>query len=293
MFQYYFQIVDLVICIQSPFLFDDFYELNEFRIQHVQDVKTDIVYKLRILPEDWKIQGKLLQNIRKSCIYEYENEYHRYFFWNVHTDKKYILLTHEKNDFRQFNLYIQKESIQELLREFHFPPLMSMEQVLLQYDTFQLHASVIDWNGNGILFTAPSGTGKSTQADLWRKYEKAAIVNGDKSMIRKKMNQYLAYGSPYAGTSGIYKNISVPIRAIVVLSQAPENRIERLNGMNAFTKIYRESTVSSWDQEYVSKFTNLLVDLIQKIPVFHLACRPDEEAVKLLKETLIVENFIK
>lgn len=291
MFQYYFQIVDLIICIQSPFLFNDFYELNEFQIQHVQDVKADIVYKLQILPEDWKIQGKLIQNIRKSCIYEYEEEYHRYFFWNVHTDKKYILLTHAKNDFRQFNLYIQKESIRELLREFHFPPLMSMEQVLLQYDTFQLHASVIEWNGNGILFTAPSGTGKSTQADLWRKYENATIVNGDKSMIRKKGNHYFVYGSPYAGTSGIYTNISVPIRAIVLLSQAPENKIECLNGMDAFTKIYKESTVSSWDQEYVLKFTSLLIELIQKIPVFHLACRPDVDAVNLLKETLLTESL--
>lgn len=284
---YYFQIVDLLICIQSPFVFDNFYELNEFQIQNAEKRREDILYKLQILPEDWEIRGRIIQNIRRSCVYELENEYHRYFFWNIHTDKKYIVLAHKKNNFKDFDLYIQRESIQELLKEFHFPPLMSMEQVLLQYDTFQLHASVIDWNGNGILFTAPSGIGKSTQADLWRIHEKATVINGDKGMIRRKGNSFWVYGSPYAGTSKIYTNFSVPIRAIVVLSQALENHIEQLDEISAFVKIYRESTVSSWDAEYVSKFTNLLVDLIHEIPIFHLSCRPDVDAVNLLKETLL------
>ena len=86
--------------------------------------------------------------------------------------------------------------------------LKNIEQVLNSYNTFLLHSSFIKWKDKAILFTAPSGTGKSTQADLWEKYENAEIINGDRSGIRKMDGKWTAYGLPIAGSSGIYKNIS-------------------------------------------------------------------------------------
>ena len=61
-----------------------------------------------------------------------------------------------------------------------------MELVFIINQGFQLHASVINWKDKGILFSAPSGTGKSTQADLWKKYEGAKVINGDRALIRKR-----------------------------------------------------------------------------------------------------------
>lgn len=163
---------------------------------------------------------------------------------------------------------------------------MAIERVMLFNNIFQLHASIVQKNGKGILFTAPSGTGKSTQAELWEKYENAMIINGDKAMIRKTDETFLACGSPYAGTSKIYKDISVPICSIIVLSQAAENKLERLPKAEAFRKIYKEAAVNAWNAEFLTRLTDLIHELISVVPVYHLACRPDIGAVEILKNEL-------
>lgn len=61
--------------------------------------------------------------------------------------------------------------------------------------------------------------GKSTQADLWNKYEGCEIINGDRSAITKKDGVWNAYGLPFAGSSRIYKNVKNPIRCVVVLNK--------------------------------------------------------------------------
>ena len=161
-----------------------------------------------------------------------------------------------------------------------------MERVLNDISGIMLHSAVVDWNGRGILFTGPSGIGKSTQASLWEKYENARILNGDRSGIRKKEGQFHAYGLPYAGSSNIYINQSVPIHAIVVLQQAKENRIIQLRQIEAFTKIYGESTIIPWDTEFVEKHSNIIQESVSQVPVYLLQCRPDLEAVTVLKEKI-------
>lgn len=78
------------------------------------------------------------------------------------------MLSYSKKDFSLFKIYLQKEYKDELLREFHISGMLAMELVFIINQGFQLHASVINWKDKGILFSAPSGTGKSTQADLWK-----------------------------------------------------------------------------------------------------------------------------
>ena len=286
MYHYNFRMVDLLIRVDSPFELHEFYEMTNYCVPETTDEPVAI-YEIQFLPTDHTIQGELISNERKSAIYDCGDRYDRYYFWRIHTEDQFILLSHRKDDLRNYTIYVQQEHLADLLREFHLSPFLSMEQMLLEHDIFQLHSSVIDWKGGGILFTAPSGTGKSTQAELWRKHEDVRIINGDKAMICKKDGSYRAYGSPYAGTSGIYTDLSVPIRAIVVLSQAPENRIERLGGAAAFRKLYRESTIPSWNQTFVEKISGILLDLMAHVPVYHLACRPDQEAVEVLKAELL------
>ncbi len=291
MYSYYFQFADLLIQINTQFLLTTFYEMDCYRVSNEEQKPVDAIYTLDVLPKDWKIRGVLLHESRKSKIYQINDEIHRYFFWNVHTEEKYIVLSYSKKDDSNFSIYIQEESIEEVLREFHFSGFMAMELILLKHQAFQLHSSVINWEGKGILFSAPSGTGKSTQADLWQKYESAMILNGDKALIRKIDEQYWVFGSPFAGTSGIYTNGCVPIQGIIVLTQAPENRIERLTHGRAFVKLYSESSVNTWNREFVLRFVDLLTDMVKSIPVYHLACLPDQGAVNLVKKTLFMEEY--
>ena len=170
--------------------------------------------------------------------------------------------------------------------------LMDLEATLLDFRTILLHASLIRWNGFGIIFSAPSGTGKSTQASLWEQHEGAEILNGDRAALRQIGGVWTAFGLPYAGTSGIYRNESVPLTAVVALRQAEENRIRRVVGMEAFRYLYPETMIHRWDADFEKRATDLLLRIMGDVPVYLLECRADREAVALLRDTMLKETAI-
>lgn len=163
---------------------------------------------------------------------------------------------------------------------------MSAEHLVLEADGVILHASFIEHDGKAILFTAPSGTGKSTQAELWAKHRGAEIINGDRAVIRLIDGKPYACGIPFAGSSTYCKNKTLHLEAIVFLGQAPSTSISRLTGISAFTRIWHECTVNTWNPEDVDKATGIVLDILSKVPVFHLTCTPDESAVTALEDAL-------
>ena len=163
---------------------------------------------------------------------------------------------------------------------------LSLEEMLLRQNACILHSSFIRHQGRGILFSAPSGTGKSTQADLWQKYMDAEILNGDRSILRKSNGRWTAYGLPFAGSSEIFRNESAPISAIVMLAQGPENRISPLSPAQAFRRILPEVTLHRWDSSFMNQGMDLIMSLLCDVPVFLLSCRPDKGAVDLLHQTI-------
>lgn len=286
MFYYDFEIAGLLLRVRSEFALREFHELSYYRVEHRPQRHPDAQYTIQALPEDWEICGLRILEDRQNAIYQWQGEEHRYYFWNIFSQERFILLRYRLDDPHDYTIYLQAEDLTRILPQFRLSALFSPERLLLHHSAFQLHASVISWNGNGILFTAPSGTGKSTQADLWKRLEGAQILNGDRAIIRNENDKFRVYGSPYAGSSGIYTNHSVPIRAIVALSQASENSLRPLTAVAAFNQLYRESTVRYWDPEFVDVFSNLLLSLIERVPIYHLACRPDAGAVAILKAEL-------
>ncbi len=164
--------------------------------------------------------------------------------------------------------------------------LMGFETVMLHFNALVLHSSFIRWHNSGILFSAPSGTGKSTQADLWNTYEGAEILNGDRAGLRRKNGIWHAYGLPIAGTSGIYRNECAPLKAIAVLRQASENSIRRLSAAEAFRGLYSEVLIHRWDPQFEAAASDLLLQIIDETPVFLLSCRPDRDAADLFRSEI-------
>ena len=169
--------------------------------------------------------------------------------------------------------------------------MIGMESLLLQQDGILLHASLVYWQDRGILFSAPSGTGKSTQAALWERFMGSRTLNGDRAGIRCINGAWKAFGMPFAGTSGIYRNESTPIAAIVVLAQSTQNGIRRLAPMEAVRKLLPECSCRRWDSCFMDRLLSLLLVLVQQVPVYHLECRPDREAVQLLHDTITKEEI--
>lgn len=163
---------------------------------------------------------------------------------------------------------------------------IGMENLLLQHSGLLLHASLINYAQKGIVFAGPSGVGKSTQAQLWQTHLGAEILNGDRAALRKTQTGWIAYGSPYAGTSGIYKNAYTPLAAIVVLRQGPANNLRPLHITEAFSCIWPELSLRRWDETLVSQAMELCEELLEDVPVYLLECLPDESAVSILKKGL-------
>ena len=172
---------------------------------------------------------------------------------------------------------------------FHFRYLwnsVSLSQLLLPYKVLLFHASYISHDGKAILFSAPCGTGKSTQAELWRVHKGAEIINGDKAGVSVDADGVNAHGLPFSGTSGICKNRSMPLKAIVLLGQAKENRIRRLNGAEAVMSLMSNVYLDFIAPEETLRCVDLLIELLKKVPVYRLDCTPDEQAVEKLASEL-------
>lgn len=162
---------------------------------------------------------------------------------------------------------------------------VSLAQLLLSANAFFIHSSFISVNGKAVLFSAPCGVGKSTQAALWEKYRGAEIINGDKAGILVEDGVY-ACGVPFCGTSGICKNKTFPLGAIVLLSQAETNSVRRLSGTEALQGIMSNIYLDFIAPYERLKCTDLIIELLSAVPVFSLGCTPDEDAVKALEEAL-------
>lgn len=163
---------------------------------------------------------------------------------------------------------------------------IAFEHLSLCAGALSLHASHIQKDGGAIAFTAPSGVGKSTQAALWERYRGAYIVNGDKTLLVKTRQGFVAAGLPYAGTSGICNNAAAPLRAVVVLEQGRENTLRRLHGAKAAVRLMTGVIRYPWHDEDAGRALELIAELVETTPVFLLRCLPDESSVRCLEEAL-------
>ena len=156
----------------------------------------------------------------------------------------------------------------------------------VQRHMIQLHSSLISNNGRGLMFLGPSGIGKTTQAELWNKYRDALIINGDIVFVQETEDGFLGWGTPWHGSSPYCENTSVPVHAMIVLKQAPENSIRELTGFEKVSEVSNSVFYPRWLENGMELCLETLDHLLSKIPVYELSCRPDEDAVRLVEETV-------
>ncbi len=285
MYSYYLNIAKLVLKIESPRILSFQSSVQPFETKESEE--PNVVYSMSF-EETMMVKKKIIYKGDFIAFLE-GDEIGR--TKGITTIKGIESVTLRKKDRDSFSIFLPKSLKEEkvLFKKINLMNYLAFEDVLINHQGFILHSSFISWQNNGILFTAPSGTGKSTQADLWKKYEDADIYNGDRTIIRKIEGKYYGFGSPYAGSSGIYRNESAPIKAIVVIEQGPDNVIRRLHGREAFLPLFRETLMNTWNKEYMEKMTDLLMDAVCQIPVYHLFCRPDQDAVNTVKNEILQE----
>ena len=167
--------------------------------------------------------------------------------------------------------------------------------------TVLFHASVVGYKGRGYMFLGSSGTGKSTHASLWlRAYPQtvheggmsanggAELVNDDNPVVRLADDgSAVVYGSPWSGKTPCYRNVSFPLGGIVVLGQAPPNKIRRLSGICAYAALVESISGKRWDKRIADGLHRTENWLASNVAMWHLECLPDEAAARLSNETIV------
>ena len=156
---------------------------------------------------------------------------------------------------------------------------------LLSCDTLLFHGSVIAVDGEGYLFTAKSGTGKSTHTRLWREYfgERAVMVNDDKPLLRITDSGVTVYGTPWDGKHRLSTNIAVPLKGICILTRNAKNHIEPVEPHAVYPLIVQQ-TNRSLSADGMKHTLSLIDRMLHVVPVYRLCCNMDIEVARVAYE---------
>lgn len=239
-----------------------------------------------MISKRYKIAGKVVEI---NSIYEDVHEYCSAYLTDESVD---YTVTIKQNDIDyefEFSKK-EKERNEELdicLKSEYLEKLAVYRKIadkMIDYNTILFHGSAIAVDGVAYLFTAKSGTGKSTHTRLWREYlgERAVMVNDDKPLIKIE-DEILVCGTPYNGKHKLGNNISVPLKSICILTRAKENYIEKITKQQAYTMILQQ-THRPKDLEKMKKTLELVDKLIDNVDLYLLGCNMDISAAKISYE---------
>lgn len=162
-----------------------------------------------------------------------------------------------------------------------------LSKKLLEYGVLALHGSALCMDGEAIVFTAKSGTGKSTHARLWRENfgDRVWMINDDKPMIRLENGKAIVYGTPWDGKHHLSRNASAPLKAIVKLEREAENHIEPLERADAFQLLMTHGVVTRRGPMKLSgeaklRAMALETALLDAAAFYRLGCNMDPDAAR-------------
>lgn len=159
---------------------------------------------------------------------------------------------------------------------------------LLAFDGSFLHASAIVLNGKAYLFSAPSGTGKSTHTEKWCRLFGAEYLNDDKPALRLVDGVWMAYGTPWSGKHDLSSPQGVPVGGIAFL-QRGENGIRRMNPAEALPRFMSQSLWQLQDKVSMERQLSLTDRILRQIPVWELTCRNDDDAARIAHAAMTKE----
>lgn len=261
-YSYNLQFYDLRFCIHSPIqlILPDCFRpfLRTEAVPEIPDCTINIVVSSTEERIDWQC----------GAVQRYHLE-----------DDKYITRVESSEHNGSFSLYFPERFADCFSQNVNWLLYFALERQVIHFGRIILHASAVIYQGQAYLFTAPSGTGKSTQAELWRRYYGAEVLNGDKVVLRDAGRKLIAYGGPVAGSSNIYVDKSAPVAAIIQLDKGTHNCITELTNRAAFLLLYSEAVKSDWDEEFNQRIIELIEQMPAKSKFIHFTCLPDRTAV--------------
>ena len=261
-----FKILDVCVSVDDNLIDDDKWKLFQFKVNSQQKFREaiEITYRNRLeIRGYWNLE--YYDNLKKGDILvKLSNDI---MVVNRSWNEGCILPINDKQNIYTFILQLFYAKV-------------------VDTNVIHFHSPLIEIKEKGILFLGPSGIGKTTQAELWNRYRSSKIINGDNVFVQETEDAFLGWGTPWHGSSPYCENTSVPVHAMIVLKQAPENSIRELTGFEKVSEVSNSVFYPRWLENGMELCLETLDHLLSKIPVYELSCRPDEDAVRLVEETV-------
>lgn len=155
----------------------------------------------------------------------------------------------------------------------------------LAFDTLLFHGSAVAVDNEAYLFTAKSGTGKSTHTRLWREYfgERAVMVNDDKPLLKINNSGVTVCGTPWDGKHRLSSNIEVPLKAVCILERAEDNHIKKISKQEAYPMLLQQTFRPRGKQEML-RTLKLLDYLADQVSLYRLGCNQEPLAAAVAFE---------
>lgn len=257
-----------------------------FMLFEVETGEPVYTYEISLGQEFPSIQGRQTAVREDLLVYEKDGLESRYI--GVKGNPAPYACYQEISD-REAHVILDPTRLNSLHIDPVFSSLLGLERRQINWEAIVLHCAYVEYEGEAILFSAPSETGKTTQANLWEKYKGARTVNGDRALLQRKNGRWIARGWPVCGSSEVCHKEDMPVRAIVMLSQGKTDVVSSLAPIQAFSQVYSQITVNRWNRGAHTLAMDLIEQLVTEVPVWHLSCTISEQAVDCLYQTLVKE----
>jgi hypothetical protein len=155
-----------------------------------------------------------------------------------------------------------------------------------------IHSSCIAYKDQAILFSADSGTGKSTHTGLWKELyqDDVRFINDDKPILRIVNDKVYAFGTPWSGKTDLNSNLALPLKGIVILERGINNEINEVTLNEVIKTVFANIIVPNENKDIASLALSTYNDILNKVPLYRLKCNISLEAPKIVKEEVFKDE---
>jgi hypothetical protein len=280
------------LAIQIKGLEKKYFPENILKFQHNSEYPIDITYTFHIDGNHINLNYPIIYQTKDIIVLK-KNDYNEIRILK-YAESNIPYAIYEEINNEEINVYINPPYLHHLKSDTIFMSLLGLEKHESFKNFYILHCSYIQYNNQAILFSGPSGIGKSTHSTLWKKVftDKVQLINGDRSLINIDKNIIYANGWPVCGSSNICLNKRNNVAGIVFLLQGKDNNIIQESYITYLKRFIQQTTINTWNKQY----TNAAITFIEKIISLNrcctYSCNITEEAVINLYNHFEKERWI-
>jgi len=222
-------------------------------------------------------------------VFEAKNEVQKFYsIYSRNSDLVFVIYNQQTNEIQQIAILnenfthwkVYSEAINDVIMPLKYPmgPII-MHYMTLTSDAVMMHASCAFDGEKGRMFSGFSGAGKSTMSMIWSAAGNQ-IINDDRLIIRKTDTGFNVHNTPM-----YYKDMPkvAPLSAVYLISHSPENKIKKLSGAMAVTRVMAFCIQNNFEQQFIQKRLNIFTELSLQVPVYDLGFVPNESVVHFIK----------